>query len=924
VETTRLTSDGHGGLVEEVHTADFAFEVVEQKDTDAGLSVVLAADAGDLRVVKEYVFRADRPWFLVRLTFENGSRFPLSGDSAPALRNLVLPGGVGGAARQAYCLDRGLGAEMLSQEVFLSRMDEDPDAPVRWIAAAEPVSRRSFGFAMLNDGCRPLPPLRARGGGVVFGWSYPAVPAGGSLVAELLAVPLEGELNRWFAAESLPDGSGGPFEVRLDLMPLREEMREISVVTRTYDDVGAETDPCDSLLVETIPPFRRYTGRIARPGQGQRPAWLVHEVYSEGQRMGRFAVPVSRTAKGPPIGPEPAEPPELRSAPASALPSPGSLIPLTEEREERGFLLWQFDGPPARREIRRLALALMKGERRTLFLGIRALRPLQKLRITLAGADTKAAELKPVPPAAVYLWQVREDAPGAAHLVPLPELSLGVDRAAWLALTVDAGQLSAGHYAARLIVSAEGVTAQLPLSLQVLPTSAPGGRAFGLWYIPARSGASLREPPAAKLSSYGVSALTVPLSDGVASARLGRPVWGGRHRGLTHLSFTAGGGAVPPGSGAREPGQFLLPCPDPAWLVRAGAASPVALRGAVESGYAPALLCERVDAVPPDLLAVEGRIPFYLVRDGCEPGRAAGMLQTGAMDGSESIWLYLDLREADWRRAATEVRSAFWAAAWQGLAGAAVRLPAPYMAVDQQSAVWHIVRDARTEVALWREAREGAMAARNSGKGRPAALRRLGALDLVVGASAACSLPLRLERRPFRSLYRVRAPGRSRRLGVRHFAAARAKTLEIAAQSSPAVPAPGPDLHWRGIPLAEKGKLRWAIVAPGSESAWKQALAFQQAMREAAGVAVPLSRAFPALEEEGPLLVWVLTDGTGGADLPENVREAMADLGDAQLAAVALDGGATAALLAEGFDANALLRTFHSGPDLFPTAVQVQ
>ncbi|MHC5033439.1 MAG: hypothetical protein ACYTFZ_00160 [Planctomycetota bacterium] len=929
VEMTRLTSDGHGGLVEEVHTADFAFEVVEQRSTDAGLSVVLAADAGDLRVVKEYVFSADRPWFLVRLTFENGSRFPLSGDAAPALRNLVLPGGVGGAARQAYCLDRGLGAEMLSQDVLLSRMHEDPDAPLRWIAVAEPVSRRSFGFAILNDGCRPVPALRAQGGGVVFGWSYPAVPAGGSLVAELLAVPLEGfaavaELNGRFAAESLPDSSSSPFQVRLDIMPLREEMRDVSAVTRTYDEAGVETDPCDSLLVETIAPLRRYSGRIAWPGQGQRPAWLVHEIYREGRRVGRFAVPVSHTAKRPPIGPAPAGPPELHPAAASALPSPGSLIPLTEEQEERGFLVWQFDGPSARREIRRLALALAEDERRTLFLGIRALRPLQKLRITLAGADTEAAQLKPVPPAAVYLWQVREDTPGSAHLAPLPELSLGADQAAWLALTVDAGQLSVGHYAARLIVSAEGVTSQVPLDLEVLPISAPGARAFGLWYIPAEPGGPLPEPSTAKLSSYGVSALTVPLSDGAGAVGSGRPVWHGRLRGLTHLSFTAGGGAAPPGSDARKPGQFLLPCPDPAWLVRAEAATSAALRGAVESGYTPALLCERLDAVSPDLLAPRAHIPFYLVRDGSEPGRAAEMLQSGAMDGSESIWLYLDLREADWRRAATEVRSAFWAAAWQGLAGAAVRLPPPYAAVDRESAVWHIVRDARAEVALWREARQAAMAARNSGKANAAALRRLGVLDLVVGTAGACNLPLRLERRAFRNLYRVRAPGRSRRLGVRHFAAARAKTLEIAARPEPALPATRPDLRWHGIPLAEEGELRWAIVAQGGESVWRQALAFQQAMRDAAGVAVPLSRAFPSLGQETPLLVWVATDGTGDAGLPESVREAIADLGGAQLATVALEGGATAALLAEGFDLSALLRTFHSGPGLFPTAAHVQ
>ncbi|MHC4479469.1 MAG: hypothetical protein ACYS1C_00645, partial [Planctomycetota bacterium] len=871
VQMTRLRPDGHGGMVEEVHSADFPFRVLERTNSQDGLSVVLAAEVGELRVVKQFQFFADRPWFTVTLQFQNRSRFRLSGRHAPALRNLVLPGGARG--RPLYCLDRGLGAEILSPEVFLSRLHGESGGPLRWMAVADPAARRAFGFAVLDGPCRPLRPLRWEGSEVVFGWRYPAVPAGQTLTARLLMVPLDGfgavaELNGSFAAESLREPSADPLRIRLDLMPLGEPLREVSVITRTYDATGTELEPCDALLFGEMELLKRQTGRIGWSGREAPPTWLVHEVYSRGRRIGLFAVPTSGSAGPPPITARPPEPAELDPLPGERTLPPGALIPPTQAQNERGFQFWAFDGAPVRAETERLGLVVARGEKKTTFLGVRALRPLQGLRLTLAGADMPGPD--PLPPAAVYLWMVRESAQGDAYLAALPEMSLDAGQAAWLALTVDATQLEAGRYAARLVVSAEGVAAEVPMDLQVLRVTVPGPENFGLWHIAGAAGEPLTEQAVGRLVDYGASAVTAPL-DGLAGASPGEvAAWPAASRRLTLLSFMAAGGARPPA--AAFPGLLLLPHPAPVWLLHAGGASATKARAASECGYAPALLCERLSSIPPGLRAPGVQFPFYLVADGCEPGRLPQLVQTGEMRGSESVWLYLDLREADWRQAVTEVRSAFWAAAWQGLAGAAVRCPLPSRAVDRQWVIWHILRDARLEVALWRREHAAAVAARRRGRARAAALRRISLLELLVGTAEGSDLRLRKRRDPFRELYGVAPPGRESALRLSQFAAARRKLLDWAWRSPFGEARQSEGTYWRGIPLAEGGATRWAIVASDGEAVWKQAVAFQRALQERAGTAVPVSRTFPPAGTEGALLVWVIADEEGRGALPEEVQ----------------------------------------------------
>jgi hypothetical protein len=914
VEMTRLLAGGHGGLFEEVHSADFAFRPVENTAGEGEVSLGLSAEAGDLAITKEYRFRADRPWFEVRLTFENRSRSSLAGADAPALRHLVVPDS--GSGPPLYCLDRGEGAEALSADAFVARLYARPTGALRWMAVADPAARRSLGFALPEGGCRPLRPLRppaaaaAEADRLVIGWAYPAIPPASILTARVLVAPLDGfaavsELNERFAAESLPVPSAEPPRVELGLMPLAGAMGEVSVITRVYDAAGKELVPCDPLVVRDLPAGRAYSGSVvwqARPG---RPDWLVHEVYAAGQRAGSFAVPVGAPTSPAPVAAAASLPPETRRLGTASAELAGASAPDAAARE-RGFVLWRYDGPPARRELGRVEVALAAGERRTLFLGVHALRPLASLRFLLAGAEPARAGWKPIPPTGAYLWQLKADSPeGTAYLAPLVELTLDAGRTAWLAMTADASQMASGDYEGRLVASSDGTVWQVPLEVHVLPVPAPSAGAFGLWFVPEGTDAPMAEASLSRLADYGVTALTLPMPAGgpaEAAVLAGRAA----PTGLTLLSLMGAGGALAPPGGST--GLLPFAFPQPVWLMDLGAAPVGALRGAAAGGYAAAFICERLADLDAQGGAGRPAARFCLVRDGCEPGRVREMVASGSMDGSCSVWLLLDLRDCDWRRAALEVRRAFWAAAWQGLAGAAVRCRPPRREVDRQSPLWHVLRDARSEAALWRTAQ-----ASTAGPARDAVLSG------ILGPGPGPILPVVGERRPFGSVYRVGAGVGEAEVSLEQFEQARARLLRLLAEPAPEASGRGDQVYWGDVPLLAEGRAVWAICTRDGEVARKRAVALQKGIEQLAARSLPISREFPSAR-----LVWLVTEEGDGPDLPGAVRAAVAQVGGPRFQAVVLEDGTVVAVLKGDFDVAALVRSFRRERELFPPAGAVR
>ena len=923
-ELTRVSANGHGGLFEEVHTADAPFEVAQMRTGVDEAVVTLQAETRSMSVEKTFRFRADRPWFTVELAFENRSRYVLGGSDAPAVRNLAAP--ADGA--ELFCMDRGAGAEALSAGLFRADPGGRP-GPLRWIAVCDPTARRALGFALLNGPCRLLPPSLVPEGGLLTGWSLPPIRPGERRRLSVLVVPLSrltalAELNALFACDSTPEPAAAPPATRFRFIPLRDDVRDVSVITRVYDAAGRELGSCDPLLIQDAPAFQGRDGRVVWRGEGA-PAWFVHEVYSRGRRAGNFAVPLGRPSGPPPVAspaPEPLapEPPHGRPPPA-----PGATIPVGPAQAERGFVIWPFDGVPPRAEMDRLEFHLARGQTRTAFVGLRALRPLEDLRVTLAGTPGPGADAQAVPAGAVSVWQVLGEEDGRDQMVPLSALDLGTGETAWLAVSADATGLPPGAYVARLTVSTDGVVFQVPLTLKVFAVDPPKDRDFGLWYVPGRGEAPLPAAALAKLRTYRTGGLTAPLPPAGSATAVAEAARQAERHGLRFLSLRAGRGAHSPPRTDRL--GLLLPCPRPLWLVDAGAASPGALRGAREAQMHGALLCEGLGTLRTELLGEDAGCDFLLVRDGCEPGKVPEMVSAGLLRGDESVWLYLDLRSADWRRAATEVRSALWAAAWQGLAGVAVCAPVPFPDLDRHSPLWQVIRDARQEVALWRQARRLARGAAPGGEGRADVLRKLAVIEGLVGTAEGCALRLRPERRPFRSLLRVAPSPQGRGPAVSRFAAVHDQLLALAGGLEPGRSGPATEgrLYWDGMPLVEDGRVQWAIVAADGEQVWKQAMALQRAIEGATGRKVPVSRAFPAgAQGDLPQLVWVLGDATGRRDWPESVRAAAEGRLSAPLAVAELPGGTVAVLVAEDVDAAALLRTFLPGPDLYPTALHVK
>jgi hypothetical protein len=774
-----------------------------------------------------------------------------------------------------------------------------------------------------------MPPERAIGGGLLTGWAYPSLPAGATLRSEVLIVPLRGfsavaELNSMFAADSTVDSSVRPLGIHFSLMPLYE-LPDVSVITRTYDSSGVEMVPCDPLLLDVVPRWRITSGTIAC-GETERPvAWYAHELYSAGARVDVFAIPAAEQ-----VGPCPVKrPPEAAAVDRESVPLPGGMIPAAGRDGDRAFVLWECTGVPAREESGTLSMVLPEGESRTLFLGARALRAIDSLRFALAARSEGGSgpEPDPLPPAAVYLWGVLEEAGGPAQLQPLAEGALNDGEAAWFAITADARRLAPGRYAARLVVSADEDTREVPLDLTVIPAVGTDRTSFGLWYLGTNEARATSVAELTKLRDYGVTGLAMAGDRTVFEALQKDALAGNPLMGFDHIAFTRADGTLPPAQ--RAAGAALLAEPCPFWLVRAQAAAPAVTAASVAAGYQAAFLCERLDGVPDALLEAraEGGRAAWLVRDGVAgPDYIRRLVMLGRVRPADTIWSYLDLRGVDWRRAIGSVRTAAWAAAWQGLTGLAVRLDRPCEEADRQLALWHVVRDAHRDAALWRQASRTAVRVQAAAPDNPAvalAAQRLGGL---VGTAANAALPLAIRHHSFgRTSWGITGSGNGSLPDIRQFETVRRDVLDVLQPLQAAGPVSrSRRLHWREIPLREGDPPNWAIFAPFGETVLRTAMELQRELEAAAGRLVPVIHTWPAEGPSTPDVIWAVCDEAALEELPEPVRAAVARSGGPALLAVDLAGGKMVAVMRPNLDVGALVATLRSDIEVYPTADEMR
>jgi hypothetical protein len=283
-----------------------------------------------------------------------------------------------------------------------------------------------------------------------------------------------------------------------------------------------------------------------------------------------------------------------------------------------------------------------------------------------------------------------------------------------------------------------------------------------------------------------------------------------------------------------------------------------------------------------------------------------------------SVWLFLDLRGADWRRAALQARSAFWAAAWQGLAGAAVLCPAAAEQVDSQSVLRHVLRDAREEAALGARAlRRGAeMVGLPAGEGELAVsqARVIAETESLVGDKAGCLIGVETCRLPFRNVQRAVVRGPLADAPLTGFQTAKGRAVRLLEELDRIAPAgkKWTNLYWHGSPLLVDGRVRWAIWTGGIAALRGTAEKIQQGIEARTGEVVPIVRQFPTTEtltgDSRPLIVWVVTNGELLAALPDPVRAALT--AGRQPRTVPLEGGTLAVLVPKEVDTEALLGGF--------------
>jgi len=933
------------GLLQETHTADVAFKLAD-RETNSN-RIVLAFEGGEapLEVRKVFEFQRDNPCIKVTLFFENRSPFALGGAAAPGVSSMMLPADGKATGREYYCLDRGRGAEAITSAAVLAQLNPLPDSDdvLNWLAVTEAVTRMGLGVAFLDDAARHPSAQRNPDGTIMMHWRYGPIPAHGSLRAELLLVPLQGfaavsALNSTFVADTVAAGNAqNGLIISLQLMPLRSDMADVSITTRAYRADGTETQPFETLLFESIAAGEQQTGKVVLPPQADTLSWLQHELYQEGKKVGQFAVSLSPNAR--PLSALKSElPPAQVEAPTEQAIGQADDYPKAALAAERyGFVVRRLQGELVRPDAGPLYIALTSGEKETLFFGISAPSALERLRVSIAAA---AEEALPISPTAAYLWSVRQGAKGSADMVPFEECEVQPGGTVWIAVTFDASELAPGRHAARLFIEGgNGEPFELPIVVDVSAYRLSPSTGFALWFVDTDPSADDVKPAVLlNLSVYTVSALSLPLRSDASAKSLASAESQAQACRLDMLGFYAPGGAVGTAERTVEGGLLgaaFLPAPKPGWLLWSGSDDLTGIQRLRELGFEPAVALSRLPE-PTETQQGEPRNgpKHWLVEAGCALGAVPALVQQGRIRPEDSVWIYLDLCESDWVQAAAEVRSAFWAAAWQGLAGAAVRCPQPPASADRQSVLWHILRDAREEAALAAEAlQEGDALLNVHLEGERLNLNRAGALEdlrTLVGWEKDCLVRIESERLPFRNVLRARAgrnpPGSS--VAGFHAAKRRALTFHARAQELLASGEPTTNLYWRGVPLLENGQVCWAIVATGTGRSAEAARALQKRIEARAGGTIPILGEFPDLEAVGgveqPRLIWLITDEEIPESLPQAVRDAAAAAGDGLMRVVETASGTAVAVLGAQADLQALERSFLTRSTLYRRASDVK
>jgi hypothetical protein len=136
------------------------------------------------------------------------------------------------------------------------------------------------------------------------------------------------------------------------------------------------------------------------------------------------------------------------------------------------------------------------------------------------------------------------------------------------------------------------------------------------------------------------------------------------------------------------------------------------------------------------------------------------LIESGRIAPESSIWGVTDSGEAKWKDVVIPVRRAFWAGAWQGLAGNVLVDDRKRVADGKSVPMWHVLRDVRDEAAVCAGMRHAAQSLSNMNlESQAARLKRaeiLTEVGKVIGRAKDCGLRIHKVERGYRTVPRAR------------------------------------------------------------------------------------------------------------------------------------------------------------------------
>ncbi len=715
-ESTYFREGDFSGLLQEVHTAELPYEIVEEDVGDREARFLFSASTGDYGVEKMMLFRAESPFVEVRMGFENRSAMPMRGDRAPALSNVFKWGDGAPSSGYFYCIGGPHGTDLYTGGRVIGRFhpfSEKRSGHVPWAAVIDPVARAGAGLVFLDSGVENIVAGRNSDGSTGLEARFQTIPSGSRLISEMLLLPLEGftsvdMMSAEIVGETLHLSFAGREQLRVRIMSLMPEEHDISVVTRAYDQRGEELGPLETVVFDGLERAQIGSDTIDIEGGRQEDiAWVRHEVYKNGRRLRQYSVKIGGSDSPPDIRLSTPEEPTVERLRVEDGPDRPDVV---EDADRSQITVRQLSGP-GWEKMDGMDVSLPANSRHTLLLRVDADAEVRDLQIGIVGAGSDDADelTESLTATNVFLWEVKDPRSAYAGIRPFRKRDIDAGEPAVIAITLDSAGLGEGVYGARILLSSVVETVEIPLKVRIFPVELSPSNGFGLWYIGGDVD-EISDAAFATLRNYGVNAAAFGITG--RSGRFGiQPL---KDRAMEHEIAMPGlyspgmAAAVAERIGSRDDGDTTPASEAPvAWMLCMGADGTEALEHVADFGFAPAVFVSRLSPAVVRRLGEDAADVPHLILGGDIPSGRAQWLGGSAGSGDwPHIWRYIDLRSHHWTEVGVGAREEFFNALLSGAGGAAVRFVPPTDDSGDALVSWHLLRDIREEAALLALARE--------------------------------------------------------------------------------------------------------------------------------------------------------------------------------------------------------------------------